>query len=74
VIPGHGRLCDRSDVTEYRDMVSIIRDRIQDLIRQGKTLDQVQASNPTQDYDPLFGATSGRDMFVASVYRSLTKH
>ena len=32
VIPGHGRICDEADVVEYRDMVTIIRDRVQDLI------------------------------------------
>jgi len=73
VIPGHGRLCDRSDVTEYRDMVTIIRDRVQDLIKQGKTLDQIQASNPTRDYDPLYGPDSGRENFVEAVYRSLSR-
>ena len=35
VIPGHGRLCEEADVVEYRDMVTIIRDRIADLIKRG---------------------------------------
>jgi glyoxylase-like metal-dependent hydrolase (beta-lactamase superfamily II) len=74
VIPGHGRLCDEHDVFEYRNMVAIIRDRIQDMIQNGMTLEQVKAARPTRDYDPRYGATSGfwtTDMFVEAVYRSL---
>jgi glyoxylase-like metal-dependent hydrolase (beta-lactamase superfamily II) len=74
VIPGHGRLSDEADVVEYRDMVTIIRDRIQDMIKKGMTLEQVKAARPTRDYDPLYGSTSGfwtTDMFVEAAYRSL---
>ena len=60
VIPGHGRLCEEADVVEYRDMVTIIRDRIQDLIRKGKTLDQVKAAKPTLDYDTQYGTQPAR--------------
>jgi hypothetical protein len=76
VIPGHGRLCDEADVVEYRDMVTIIRDRIEDLVKKGLTLEQVKAAKPTQDYDPLYGVTSGAwttDMFVEAAYMSLKK-
>ncbi len=75
VIPGHGRLCDEADVVEYRDMVTIIRDRIQDMIKKGMTLEQVKAAKPTRDYDPMYGATTGfwtTDMFVEAAYKSLT--
>jgi len=75
VIPGHGRLCDQADVVEYRDMATIIRDRIQNMIRQGMTLEQVKAAKPTRDYDPQYGATTGfwtTDMFVEAVYKSLS--
>ena len=74
VIPGHGRLCDQADVVEYRDMATIIRDRIQDLIKKGMTLEQVKAAKPTRDYDPEYGSTTGfwtTDKFVEAVYRSL---
>jgi glyoxylase-like metal-dependent hydrolase (beta-lactamase superfamily II) len=72
VIPGHGRLCEEADVVEYRDMVTIIRDRIQDLIRKGKTLDQVKAARPTLDYDTQYGTASGAgDRFIEVVYKSL---
>jgi cyclase len=76
VIPGHGRLCDEADVVEYRDMATIIRDRIQDLVNKGMTLEQVRAAKPTRDYDPLYGATTGfwtTDKFVDAVYASLTQ-
>jgi len=74
VIPGHGRLCDQADVVEYRDMTTIIRDRVQDMIKKGMTLEQVKAAKPTRDYDPIYGATTGfwtTDMFVEAVYKSL---
>jgi cyclase len=74
VIPGHGRLCDVADVVFYQEMVTIIRDRVQDMIKKGMTLEQVKEAKPTRDYDPRYGATSGiwtTDMFVEAVYKSL---
>jgi glyoxylase-like metal-dependent hydrolase (beta-lactamase superfamily II) len=74
VVPGHGRIGDSADVAYYRDMVTIIRDRVQDMVKKGMTLDQVKASKPTADYDGRFGATSGRwttTQFIEAVYRSL---
>jgi cyclase len=74
VIPGHGRLCDTGDVANYRNMVAIIRDRVQDSINKGMTLEQVKASKPTLEYDGIYGATSGpwtTDMFVEAVYKTL---
>jgi glyoxylase-like metal-dependent hydrolase (beta-lactamase superfamily II) len=76
VVPGHGRISDEFDVLEYRDMVTIVRDRIQALIDKGQSLEQVKAARPTRDYDPRYGATSGAwttDMFIEAVYRSLTR-
>ena len=75
VIPGHGRLCDEADVLEYRDMLTIIRDRIQDLVSRGLTFDEVKAARPTLDYDGRYGATTGpwtTDMFIEAVYRNLS--
>ena len=68
VIPGHGRLCDEAEVVEYRNMITIVRDRIQDMIKKGMTLDQVKAAKPTLDYDTEYG--SG-DRFIETVYKSL---
>ena len=76
IIPGQGRLCDSSDVAYYRDMLTIIRDRVQDMIRKGMTLEQVKAAKPTRDYDPRYGTDTGSwttDMFVEAVYRSLAQ-
>jgi glyoxylase-like metal-dependent hydrolase (beta-lactamase superfamily II) len=76
VIPGHGRLCEESDVVEYRDMVTIIRDRIQDAVKNGMTLDQVKVARLTRDYDRRYGATTGfwtTDKFVEAVYRNLSQ-
>jgi len=70
VIPGHGRLADEADVVEYRDMVTIVRDRIQDLIRRGQTLEQVKAARPTLDYDGRYGSP---DAFIEAIYRDLSK-
>jgi cyclase len=72
IIPGHGRVCDRYDVAIYRDMLTIIRDRIQDMVRRGMSLEQVEAAKPTFDYDGEFGSDSGpwtTAMFVEAVYQ-----
>ena len=75
VIPGHGRLCDQADVVTYQQMVTVVRDRIQDMIKRGLTIEQVKAAKPTADWDPLYGKTTGRwttDMFVEAAYKSLS--
>jgi cyclase len=75
VIPGHGRLSDLGDVINCREMTIIIRDRVQDMIKKGMTLEQVKAARPTRDYDPLYGSVPGwtTEMFVEAVYKSLKK-
>jgi len=74
VIPGHGRLTDEADVVEYRDMMTIIRDRLADAIKKGRTLEQVKAAGLLRDYEGRFGATQGAwttDKFLEAAYRSL---
>jgi cyclase len=79
VIPGYGHLCDEADVVEYRDMIVIIRDRIQDLVRKGRNLSQVMEAQTTLDYDGRFRRDAGtedtsniaRDAFVQAVYKGL---
>ena len=74
VIPGHGRLADEADVVEYRDMMTILRDRFLDMIKRGMTLEQVKATKPTRDYDPLYGSDKGfwtTDKFIEAAYKSL---
>ena len=76
VIPGHGRVCDQTDVVEYRDMVTIVRDRVRDLMAAGMTLDQVKAASPARGYTRRYGSESGAwttNQFVEAVYRSLMK-
>jgi glyoxylase-like metal-dependent hydrolase (beta-lactamase superfamily II) len=74
VVPGHGRLCDQLDVVEYRDMVSIIRDRVRDLRDAGTTLDQVKAASPARGYTRRYGAESGStDHFIEAIYNSLPR-
>ena len=50
VIPGHGHVGDQFDLLNYRDMLVIVRDHVQDLIEKGMTLEQVKAANPTQGF------------------------
>ena len=74
VIPGHGRLANEIDLVEYRDAMTIIADRITQLVLEGKTLEQVKAAGVSLDYDGVYGATSGSwttDMFVEAVYREI---
>jgi glyoxylase-like metal-dependent hydrolase (beta-lactamase superfamily II) len=76
IIPSRGRLSDTADVASYRNMVTMIRDRVQDMIDRGLTLEQVKAARPTMDFDRRYGSSSGSwttDMFVEAVYRSLEK-
>jgi len=75
VIPGHGRVGDEADVLEYRDMVTIVRDRIKDLVQRGQSLAQVEASRPTLDYDRQYGADTGAwttNQFVEAIYADLS--
>ncbi len=73
VIPGHGRLSDETEVANYRDMVTIVRDRIAAMISSAMTLEQVQAARPTHDYDGIYDEPDGWTSaeFVAAVYRDL---
>jgi len=76
IIPGHGWISDRPDLLEYRDMVTIIRDRVQAAIKKGMTLEQVKSAGLTKDYDGRYSAKSGlgsADKFVEAVYKSLSQ-
>jgi hypothetical protein len=57
-------------------MVTIVRDRIQAMLKKGMTLDQVKAARPTLDYDPRYNTPGDfwtADMFVEAAYKSLTE-
>ncbi len=76
VVPGHGRLCDQLDAVQYRDMVTIIRDRVRDLMKGGHPLADVQAAEPAKGYMGRYGNPDGpwtADRFIEAVYRSLAK-
>jgi cyclase len=76
IVPGHGRICDQLDVVEYRDMVTIIRDRIRDLMKQGLTLDQIKAALPARGYTRRYGADTGpwtTNSFVEAIYRTMNQ-
>lgn len=72
IIPGQGRISSESDVGEYRNMVVIIKDRIQSLMNEGRTLEQIQAAQPTLGYDGEHHATpADARAFVEAIYLSL---
>jgi len=74
IIPGHGRLSDKQDVIEYRDMATIVRDRIKEYVRRGLTLEQVKAEKPTLDFDPRYNTPNGfwnADRFIEVIYKQM---
>lgn len=75
VVPAYGAIADEYSVVIYRDMLTIVRDRIADLIKRGMTLEQVKAARPTLDYDGIYG-TAPRGwttaQFVEAAYRELS--
>jgi cyclase len=74
IVPGRGRISEETDVAEFRDMVVIVKDRVQDLMKKGNTLDQIKGARPSRDYDAEYGATAAdADRFVESIHRSLTQ-
>jgi glyoxylase-like metal-dependent hydrolase (beta-lactamase superfamily II) len=76
LVPGRGHILETADLVEYRDMVTIVRDVVQNMIKKGMTLDQIQKAEPTRGYTRRYGATTGpwtTTMFVEAVHQSLTK-
>jgi cyclase len=74
VIPGHGRLSDEQDVIEYRDMLTILRDRIQAYVKQGMTIEQVKAKKPTLDWDARYGIDApfwSTERFIEQIYKDM---
>ena len=77
VVPGHGRIGDLADVGFYRDMLTIVRDRIQDGLKRGLTVGQVKAEKPTLGWESRYGSTTGpwtTDMFIEAAYKSLSQN
>ena len=74
VVPGHGRVSDYGELVDYRDMVTTIKDIVEDMVKKGMTLEQVKAANPTAGYRGRYGADSGpwtTEMFVEAIYNGL---
>ncbi len=74
VIGGHGRICEQSDVVQYRDMVTIVRDIVKDMVQRGMTLNQIQAADPTKAYRKRYGSDTGpwtTNAFVEAIYKGL---
>ena len=72
IIPGHGATVDRAAVIAHRDMILGVRDRVEQLVMQGKTPEEVVAAHPTSEFDakvpPVQGTT---DRFVGQLYAEL---
>jgi glyoxylase-like metal-dependent hydrolase (beta-lactamase superfamily II) len=75
VVPGHGRLANEADVVEYRNMMTIVRDRVRDMVKKGMTVAQVKAARPTLEYDGIYGTDKSwtGEVFVETVYRDLSQ-
>ena len=76
IIPGSGRVADEADVAEYRDTITIVRDRIEEMVSRGMTLEEVQAARPTFEYDARYGTNTGpwtTEMFVEVAYGELSR-
>jgi cyclase len=73
-VPGHGRIGDLADLAYYRDMCTIIRDRVQWMMKKDMTLAQIKAAKPTEDWDGRFGKNPNwtPDMFVEAIYKGLS--
>ena len=75
VIPGHGRLCDEADVLEYRDMVTIIRDRVEDMVETGHDAGAGEGGQADARLRPALRRETGAwttAMFVEAVYRDVS--
>jgi glyoxylase-like metal-dependent hydrolase (beta-lactamase superfamily II) len=73
VVPAYGRVASEADVLEYRDMITIVRDRVRAMVAKGMTLEEVKAARPTLEYDGLYGTNKAwtGEMFLEAVYRDL---
>jgi cyclase len=69
-VPGHGRICNEGDVAEIRDTMTIITDRIREMVKKGMTLAQVKQAKPTLDYDGVFGDPNA---FIEAVFTDLSR-
>jgi glyoxylase-like metal-dependent hydrolase (beta-lactamase superfamily II) len=72
IVPGHGPLGNKADLTKFRDMLVVARDRVQKLKTAGKSADEIAASKPLADLDPVWGhGMLSSDLFVQMIYSAL---
>jgi glyoxylase-like metal-dependent hydrolase (beta-lactamase superfamily II) len=71
IVPGHGPLGNKADLTKSRDMLVVARDRVQNLKTAGKSAEEIAASKPLADLDPVWGHMLSSDIFVQMIYSSL---
>src|SRR5260221_3244978 len=72
IVPGHGPLGNKADLAKYRDMLVVARDRVQKLKTAGKSTDEIAASRPLADFDPVWGhCMLSSDLFMRMGYLAL---
>jgi glyoxylase-like metal-dependent hydrolase (beta-lactamase superfamily II) len=72
IVPGHGPLGNKADLTKSRDMLIVARDRVRKLKTAGKSADEIVASKPLADLDPVWGhGMLSSDVFVHMIYSAL---
>jgi glyoxylase-like metal-dependent hydrolase (beta-lactamase superfamily II) len=72
IVPGHGRILNEADVVEYRDMITIIHDRVKQGIDKGLSLAQIKAQQPTLDYDGLYSTPPlTGDRYVEAIFNDV---
>jgi cyclase len=69
IVPGHGPLGNKAELSKYRDMLVVARDRVQKLKTAGKSADEIAASKPLADLDLVWGhGMLSSDFFVRMIY------
>jgi glyoxylase-like metal-dependent hydrolase (beta-lactamase superfamily II) len=72
IVPGHGAMVGRAEVMAHRDMILAVRDRVAQMVAQGKTQEEVLAAHPTADYDARVpNSKETTERFVTQVYAEL---
>ena len=73
IVPGHGPVSNRAELTAYRDMLVTVGKRVRELVEQGNSVDEVLAARPTESFDERYGqAGIGAERFVRLLYADLT--
>jgi glyoxylase-like metal-dependent hydrolase (beta-lactamase superfamily II) len=73
IIPGHGPLGTKADLKAFRDMLAKVHERLEPMVKQGKTMEEVLAAAPTKDLDEKWGKPRPSEGFLRQAYPSLTR-